>query len=274
MMIKTLTTLLCLLLAAAFLPATAEAQTPSPELIQFHHRESANRDSDVPPPPPRPTSASIIKNFITRETQFRETLLQFSFKRDVVLQTIGSFGTVTGEYIRRSVFVLDDRGRRIERVLYHPASTIREMAITKEDVQDLAGSQLFGLELDELGSYNFTHLGEETLDGRALQVIAVSPKQEPDPQHMRARFFVGRIWIDAETFQTVKLEGITEPHGKQRFPAFQTKRELKIESLLFPSSTSADDVLHFGYKDVRYRIEVKYHDFKRFAGRVKIIEIE
>jgi hypothetical protein len=91
---------------------------------------------------------------------------------------------------------------------------------------------------------------------------------------MRSRFFVGRIWIDAETFQTVKLEGTTEPHGKQRFPAFQTKRELKIESLLFPSSTSADDVLHFTHKDVHYRIEVKYYDFKRFASRVKILGLD
>lgn len=271
-MIRTFIKLLFLPLAAALLPATATAQTPAPELSQFHYRELFN---DAPPPPPlRPTSASVIKNFITRETQFREALLQFSFKRDVVLQTIALNGAVTGEYIRRSVFVLDDRGQRIERVLYHPKSTIREMQITKEDVQDLAGSQLFGLELDELSSYNFSHLGEEVLDGRTVEVIAVNPKQKPDPQHMRARFFVGRIWIDAETFQTVKLEGITEPHGKQRFPAFQTRRDLKIESLLFPSSTSADDVLHFTEKDVHYRIDVKYYDFKRFASRVKIVEVE
>jgi hypothetical protein len=282
-MIRTLRSILLLLLVAFVLTA-AQAQTLSQEWTQFHHRELGNEapppldaSAALPTPPPRPVNsgpAAIIGNFISAETTFRETLLQFSFKRDVVLQTIGPLGEVTGEYVRNSSFVLDDRGRRIERVLYHPASTIREMTITKEDVQDLAGSQLFGLELDELNSYNFSHLSEENLDGRAVFVVGVSPKQEPDPRHMRSRFFVGRIWIDAETFQTVKLEGTTEPHGKQRFPAFQTKRELKIESLLFPSSTSADDVLHFTHKDVHYRIKVKYYDFKRFASRVKILGLD
>lgn len=284
-MLKPFATVLLLPLAAAFLLTTVAAQAPllSVSTAGVSEQPTASRNGAHPltpdvlttePPPMRPTAASIIRSFITEETQFRASLLQFSFKRDVVLQTIGPANTVTGEYIRHSVFVFDDRGRRIERVVYHPASTIREMAITKEDVQDLAGSQLFGLELDDLSSYNFSYLGEETLDGRAVHVLALGPKQRPDPQHMRARFFVGRIWIDAETFQAVRLAGITEPHGKQRFPAFQTRRELKIENRLFPSTTAADDVLHFAHKDVRYRIDVKYYDFKRFASRLKIVELE
>jgi len=222
-----------------------------------------------------PQSASsdlIINNFITAETKFRETLAQFSFKRDVILQTIGCHGEVTGEYVRNSVFVLDDQGQLIERVLYHPKPTIKEMTITKEDIQDLAGSQLFGL--TELNSYNFSYLGEEDLNGRATYVIGVGPKQEPDPCHMRSRSFIGRIWIDPVSFQPIELRGITEPHGKQRFPLFVTTRNLAVENLFFPSTTFADDVLHFPHKSVHYRINVRYYDFKRFASRVKIVEIE
>lgn len=226
------------------------------------------------PPRLRPSPALIIRRFIAAETKFRETLVQFSFKREVVLQTIGPQQEVTGEYIRNSVFVLDDRGQRIERVLYHPKSTIKELTITKEDIQDLAGSQLFGLELSELNSYTLSYLGEESLNGRPMYLIAVSPKQVPDPRHMRSRFFVGRFWIDTDTFQPVCLEGITEPHGKQRFPSFTTERQVAIEKLLFPSSTSADDVLRFPHKNVHYRIKVRYYDFKRFAGRVKIVELD
>jgi hypothetical protein len=227
-----------------------------------------------PPPLPRPGSEAIIKQFITAETKFRETLLQFSFKRDVVLQTIGMAGEVTGEYLRTSGFVLDDQGKRIEQVLYHPAPTLKQLKITKEDVQDLGGSQLFGLEPAEMYSYNFSFAGSESFNGRAVFLIAVSPKQEPDPHHMRTRFFLGRIWIDATSFQIVKLQGVTEPHGKQRFPAFETQRSLEIDSLLFPSATSADEVLRFPEIDIHYRIAVRYYDFKRFAGRVKIVEIE
>jgi hypothetical protein len=91
---------------------------------------------------------------------------------------------------------------------------------------------------------------------------------------MRSRFFVGRVWIDALTFQPVKLEGVTVPYGKQRFPLFQTERNFKIENLSFPSSTRADDVLHFPQKDVRYRITIRYYDFKRFSSRVSITEMK
>lgn len=240
------------------------------EFRQFHAGLRRNA-----PSPPRPAnSAQLIKNFIAAESKFRAAMLQFSFKRDVVLQTIGDKGQVTGEYIRSSSFVLDDRGQRIEQVLFHPPSTIKSMKITKEDVQDLAGSQLFGLEPDEMDAYNFSYLGEEKLDGRAVYAIDVSPKQTPDPHKMRARFFVGKIWIDATSFQIVKLRGVTEPQGKQRFPNFETERGLRVEGLLFPTKTFADDVLRFPQTEIHYRIAVRYYDFKRFASEVKIVEID
>ncbi len=253
-------------------------------------RDNPAADSVNEPPPPLgapafpshpslgPTPALIIRNFIDAERKFRETLIQFSFKRDVILQTIGPGGEVTGEYIRNSVFVLDDSGQRVEQVVYHPRPTINEMKITKEDIQDLAGSQLFGLETEKLNtqdsSYDLSYVGEERLNGRPAYLLAVSPKQKPNPHQMRTRFFVGQIWIDPVNFQTIRLRGITEPHGKQRFPLFETERELKIEDQVFPSETTADDILHFSNQDVHYRIKVRYYDFKRFASRLKIVEVD
>lgn len=230
--------------------------------------------NDTAPTPVRPGADAIVRNFIDAETKFRETLVQFSFKREVVLQTVGPQGEVAGEYLRTSVFVLDDRGQRIERVLYHPKPTLKELIITKEDIQDLAGSQLFGLELSELNSYNLSYLGEEVVNEHAMYLIGVSPKQVPDAHQMKTRFFVGRFWIDAVTFQPVYVEGITEPQGKQRFPNFRTARLTEMDHLLFPSSTSADDVLRFPHKNIHYRIKVRYYDFKRFAGRLKIVDVD
>jgi hypothetical protein len=261
---------LCLLLALLCTSTSHAQETTAP---------AANNASEIamnapPPPPTRPTADLIIRNFVAAETKLRETLVQFSFKREVVLQTLGAQEKVTGEYIRNSVFVLDDRGERVEQVLYHPKPTIKELKITREDIQDLAGSQLFGVELTDLNSYNLSYLGEENLDGHLRYLIAVSPRQVPDARHMHSRFFVGRFWIDPVTFQAVCVEGTTEPHGKQRFPTFKTARQIETENLRFPSSTSADDVLRFPHKDVHYRITIRYYDFKRFAGRVKIVEID
>src|SRR5206468_3067976 len=136
---------------------------------------------------------NIIKSFTTAENQFRRELNQYAFKRDVVLQTIGASGEVTGEYIRNSQFVFDDRGERVEKVLYHPKSTIKEMKITREDIQDLAGAQLFGLEISESGSYQITFAGQENLEGLETFILDVKPARTPDPHRMHERFFSGRI---------------------------------------------------------------------------------
>src|SRR6266496_3811302 len=221
-----------------------------------------------------PEPAAIVTRFVAAETEVRDALNQHTFKRDVVLQTIGPNGEVTGEYIRNSQFIFDDKGRRIERVLYHPASTIREMRITKEDIQDLAGSQLLGVDVSELSKYQFKFAGREDENSRELVAIDVSPLVQPDPNHMSERFFVGRIWIDATTFQVVRTKGFVEPQGKQRFPTFETWREPVNAALVFPVRTQADDILHFPRRDVHYRIKVRYYDYKLFACKVSINEVD
>lgn len=226
-------------------------------------------------PPVMIQPSDILKRFVEAETRFRELIRQYTFKRDVTLQTIGAAGQVTGEYIRNSQFVFDDRGGRAERVLYHPKSTIHELKITKEDIQDLACAQLFGFEMTDLSRYNMTYVGKETINSHQTYIIDLSPKQTPDPRRMRERFFVGRIWIDAPSFQIVRMRGIAIPQGKQRFPTFETWREQLVGSdFLFPTSTFADEILHFPNRDVHYKVMVKYYAYKRFASKVSIFELD
>ncbi|HET6976366.1 MAG TPA: hypothetical protein VFI24_08590 [Pyrinomonadaceae bacterium] len=227
-----------------------------------------------PPPMILRTPATIIDSFLKTETQLRQTLNQHTFRRDVVLQTIGPNGNVTGEYIRNSQFVFDDNGNRVERVTYHPPSTIREMRITKEDIKDLAGAQLLGVDVLESVKYQMTCAGEELLSGKRVYRLAVEPAVNPNPYQMSERFFRGTIWIDAVTFQLVKVHGRVEPQGKQRFPTFETWREPVNSTFNFPTRTEADDVLRFPNRDVNYRIRVRYYDYKLFASTVKVKEVE
>jgi hypothetical protein len=212
------------------LSASAQQQTPAKPGSAFSSLYVAAPNSAAlslidPPPVIKPAPALIIRNFISSEIRFREAVTQFSFKRDVVLQTIGKHGEVTGEYIRNSAFVLDDRGERFEQVLFHPKPSITAMKITKEDIQDLAGSQLFGLSAADLLAYQLTYAGEDKVAGEPAYLVQVSPALEPDPNNMRTRSFVGLIWISQASFQIVQMRGTTEPHGKQRFPVFQTIRD-------------------------------------------------
>jgi hypothetical protein len=219
--------------------------------------------------------STILAGFIAAETRARQALNQHTFKRDVVLQTIGANGEVTGEYIRNSQFLFDDQGKRIERVLFHPASTIREMRITREDIQDLAGAQLLGIDIVESGKYYLAFVGPQLLEGRETWAIDVKPITQPNPHRMRERFFIGRVWISTLNFQIVKVSGVVEPQGKQRFPHFETWREpSESNEAHFPTRTVADEVLHFPNSSVHYRIKVRYYDYKQFASKVSVKELD
>jgi hypothetical protein len=222
-----------------------------------------------------PTASDILAMFVKAETQVREALNQHTFKRDVVLQTIGHDGRVTGEYIRNSQVLFDDKGNRIERITYHPPSTIREMRITREDIQDLAGAQLLGIDIVEAAKYSLTYGGADVQEGRLVYIVDVTPRVRPNPYRMSERSFCGRVWIDGETFRIVRIRGRVEPQGKQRFPVFETWRTpVTAAQLQLPSRTEADDILHFPNRDVNYRIRVRYYDYKLFASKLKVVEID
>jgi hypothetical protein len=220
------------------------------------------------------TPESILSAFVKTESQVRAALNQYTFKREVVLQTIGPNGEVTGQYIRHSQFLFDDRGNRIERVTYHPPSTVREMRITKEDIQDLAGAQLLGIDVTESAKYQLTYAGQELLADKPVYRLLVEPAVKPNPYRMSERFFRGSVWVDALTHQIVKARGKVEPEGKQRFPTFETWREPLTSSLSFPVRTEADDVLRFPKRDVNYRVRVRYYDYRVFASTLAVKEIE
>lgn len=245
-------------------------------LIRIAHTQETSRAilEREPPPMTLRTPATIVESFLKTETKLRQSLNQHTFKRDVVLQTIGPSGQVTGEYIRNSQFLFDDNGNRIERVTYHPPSTIREMRITKEDIKDLAGAQLLGIDVLESAKYDLTYVAHELIYGKRVFKLAVEPKTKPNPYRMSERFFRGTVWIDAVTFQVVKVRGIVEPQGKQRFATFETWREPVSSNFNFPSRTEADDVLHFPNRDVNYRIRVRYYDYKLFASTVSVKDLE
>src|SRR5882762_692932 len=170
---------LIVLLAASVNQCLAQQSTVAS--LRGPNGGSSANTSSMPESVAPSEEAAILERFVAAETRVREALNQHTFKRDVVLQTIGPNGEVTGEYVRNSQFIFDDRGRRIERVFFHPSSTIREMRITKEDIQDLEGSQLLGIDIVEATKYQLSYAGPETVDARQLFAIDVSPLIQPNP---------------------------------------------------------------------------------------------
>ena len=213
----------------------------------------------------------IVRAFTAKETEYRRALNNYTFTRDAVIQTIGAGDQITGEYRRTSQFVFDDAGQRFERITFFPQPTLTEVSFTNEDLEDLGGVQPFALEASKLGQYDFTYVGTEKVDELNTYVFDVAPKVMP--KKVSERFFQGRVWVDDRDLQIVKVRGKGVPEGKQRFPTFETYREQVDGKYWFPTYTSADDLLVFpDGQTVHIRMKVRYTDYKRFQGTVRVIE--
>lgn len=215
----------------------------------------------------------IIRKFSAKETQFRQALNSYAFKRDALVQEIGMGGQVVGEYHRISDFTFDDKGNRFEKINYFPMPSFT--SVTQEDLEDLGGVNPFALEGGKINQYNFKYIGKERIDELDLYVFDVAPKITPDPKKTKDRFFIGRIWVDDRDLQIVKSKGKAIPETKvNKFPVVETYREQIDGKYWFPTYVYADDDLVFDNgTDLRVRMRVKYTDFVVGRGKVTITEI-
>ena len=216
----------------------------------------------------------IIKAFTAKEAQFRQALIQYSFKRDAVLQSLGMGGQITGEYHRVSYFTFDDQGSRYEKISYFPMPSFQ--GVTQEDLDDLGGIQPFALDPSKIPQYDFKYVGKEKIDELNLYVFDVSPKVKPDPKKTKERFFIGRVWVEDQDLQIVKTKGKGVPETKiNKFPIVETYREQIDGRYWFPTYSYADEELLFeNGEPLHIRMKVRYSDFVPARARVKIIEID
>jgi muconolactone delta-isomerase len=216
----------------------------------------------------------IIKTFTAKESQFRQALNEYAFKRDAILQSLGMGGQITGEYHRVSYFTFDDQGNRYEKISYFPMPSFQ--SVTQEDLDDLGGIQPFALEPSKIAQYNFKYVGKEKIDELNLYVFDVTPKVMPDPKKTKERLFMGRVWVDDQDLQIVKTKGKGVPETKNnKFPTVETYREQIDGRYWFPTYSYADEELLFDKGDpLHIRMKVRYSDFELARAKVKIIEVE
>lgn len=215
----------------------------------------------------------IIAAFTGKETQFRQALNQYSFKRDATIQSLGMGGQVTGEYRRISYFTFDDQGNRFEKVSFFPMPSFNQ--VTPEDLEDLGGIQPFALEPSKLDQYNIKYVGKERIDELNLYVFDVTPRVIPDPKKTRERLFIGRVWVDDQDLQIVKTRGKGVPETKiNKFPTVETYREQIDGRYWFPTYSYTDEELVFDNgSTLHVRMRVKYSDFVPARATLTITEI-
>jgi hypothetical protein len=223
------------------------------------------------------TPDEIITHFAAKEKLFKEARDQYTYRQDIKVQTRDG-DTVTGEYHEVFDVLYDDKGHRIENVVFAPQSSLEQggLSLYEGDVQDFRNRLPFVLTSEEVPEYNILYVGQQLEDQLRCYVFDIAPKEIVG----KKRYFQGRIWVDDQDFQIVKTYGQAVPEikdskkkGKQEhlYPKFTTWRQQIDNKYWFPTYTRADDTLHFNTGDIHIREIVKYEDYKRFGSNVRIL---
>jgi len=241
----------------------------------FAYADNQGEGAVNPAKPTGITIEEIIKRFAAKEKEFKLAREHYTFRQSVKVQAMDG-DTVKGEYNETFDVLSDDKGRRLENVVFAPQSSLENggLSMTREDLDDLRHRLPFVLTTDELGEYDVLYIGQQQQDELHTYVFDIAPKQIEKGK----RYFQGRIWVDDQDFQIVKTNGKTVPdirkkHAEEEnlFPSFTTWREQIDGKYWFPTYTLADDTLHFSLGDIRIREILHYDDYKRFGSSSKII---
>jgi hypothetical protein len=214
--------------------------------------------------------ADVIRRFAAAESENKIARNNYTFTQDFDLLTLGAADSITGRFKRVSDIVYDDLGNRIEKITYFPQPSLVELQITPEDMRDLAGVQPFALTTEDLPKYQVDYAGKEKLDELSTYVFNVKPKEYRKGE----RYFEGRIWVDDQDLQVVKVQGQAVPEvGNQKFPHFESYRENIDGRYWFPTYIYSDDVLDFKKgPSVHLRMTVRFTNYKRFGGRIRVLD--
>lgn len=248
-----------------------------------------NKDSFTPMPmdsgfgamdltPPSMAPEEIIKKFAAKESEFQEALNHYTYRRVARVQTLDDDNKVDGEWYQVDDVVFDLSGKRTEKVVYAPGSTLQRVMMSPSDLQDIQKGYPFVLTAEEIGQYDVKFVGRQKVDEVDCYVFDVSPKQIVKGH----RYLLGRIWVDTTDLQIVVTNGRMVPDDTRKgnedlHPPFMTWRQQVDGHYWFPVYTKGEGILHFSAgrgsmgDDVHIRDTIKYTDYKRFGSTVKIL---
>lgn len=257
-------------------PVTAQNdRKTSGQSDRFKELPTPNDVSTQSPPVRKGSPLSnddIIRQFAAKESDFRDARANYTFRQEVHIQTLGFDDRPSGDYVRISEILFSDDGKRSERIIRFPPSTLNGLSITPADIRDFGLVQPFALTSEDLPKYNVTYVGKEKVDEINAYVFDVRPKSMPKFSNDGDRFFLGRIWVDDQDLQIVKTYGKAVPEDdRNKFPKFETYRENIDGKYWFPTYTYGVDTLDFKGGSIRMKLEVRYTNYKQFKTDVKIL---
>jgi hypothetical protein len=232
-----------------------------------------------PTPPAGLTPDQIVQKFAARETEFAHARDNYTFRQMVKVDTINDDNNkVDGEYQQVTDITFSPDGHREEHVVFAPQNTLQRVMMSPADMQDIEHRLPFILTTEDLPQYDITYLGRQHVDDLDTYVFSAGPKTIVKNH----RYFQGKVWVDAQDFQIVLVNGKNVPDDTRRghedlSPPFTTYYEQVDGKYWFPTYTKAEGTLHFAAQqgalsqDVHMRSIVKYTDYKQFHATSTIV---
>lgn len=212
----------------------------------------------------------IIRKFAAKETAFQKARENYTYRQTVKIQELDYDGNPHGKYEIVSDIVFGPDGKRTEKVVRAPMTTLQNITLTPEDEKDLRDVQPFVLNSRDIGKYDVKYIGKQKVDEINCYQFTVHPKAMVKGE----RYFEGDIFVDDRDLQIVKTfgkgVGVRKKNDDNQFPKFETYREQIDGKYWFPTYTHADDTLHFRNMNQRISMTVKYQDYKQFKADVNI----
>lgn len=229
--------------------------------------EAGNGPLDTAPPKTMSVQ-DVLQKFGAAEAAAKEARNHFTYKQDVLVQTLVG-KSVTGEFHEVWNVSYDEKGKRQEEVTFAEQTTLRKAQITQEDMEDFRIFMPLMLTSEDLLQYNLTYSGQQHVDDLDTYEFHVEPKKKDK------RYFQGRVWVDAQDFEIVKVCGKSGPdkiavRKRDRSnlqPMFVTYRQQVDGHYWLPAYTRADDMLQFRTGPVHFRVTIKYNGYQRAAQR-------
>ncbi len=208
----------------------------------------------------------IIDSFIDKETEFSSARESYTYRQSVKILEYNNSGGVRGRYEVVQDILFGGDGKRIERVVYAPPSSLKNLILTPSDMEDLRSVQPFVMTRANASEYRIDYLGEQQVDEIETYMFSVKPKKLVKGN----RYFEGQIWVDQIGLQIVKTYGkgvgVLGKNKDEQFPRFETYRDQIDGDFWFPVYTRADDTLAFKSGPQKIRMIIKYEDYKKFEG--------
>lgn len=229
--------------------------------------DSGNGTLD-PAEPKTISPQQIIQKLGVAEAAAKKARLGYSYKQDALMQTLSGF-SVTGVFHEVTTVSYDARGNRSEVVTFAAQPTLRNLQLTKDDMEDIRVFMPLMLTSDDLKEYNLNYAGQQHVDDLDTYRFDVAPKKVDKDR----RYFQGKIWVDAQDFQIVKVCGKSGPdkiakkkHERSELhPLFVAYRQ-QVDGQWFPAYARSDDTLQFPGGPVHLKQIVKFTDYKRAAA--------